>query len=162
MYISWQALALGKCIPHFENSSIKCFTVCQSMCVYFWVCLCRRRCGLHSSQQRSDWPPPNCLVPVPVEKDLPQTILGGRMHAICFCLIWVPLWLCVLWKIWKLCCIFLFLCVLFWLGNLESILRLVIFVYYFGLSTSEFVPLLIIFHYKFVNKSTLCLILFWE
>ncbi len=34
----------------------------------------------------------------------------------------------------KLCCIFFFfVCVLFWLGNLESILRLVIFVCYFGL-----------------------------
>ncbi len=32
-----------------------------------------------------------------------------------------------------LCCIFLFLCVLFWLGNLEGLLKLVIFVCYFGL-----------------------------
>ncbi len=62
------------------------------MCVYSeYVCAGEGVVCIQASRD-PDWPPPNWSGSGSgfSEKDLPN-ILGGRMCAICFALIWVPL-----------------------------------------------------------------------
>ncbi len=66
-------------------------SVCRSICIYFWVCLCRRRCGLNSPwleilrSRDPDWPPPNWSGSGSSEKDLPKhSRVPNVCHLFCF------------------------------------------------------------------------------